>query len=117
MGDNMKINGRQSNEMILQELGDRIQKRRIAMAITQKEIAVESGISERTIINAEGGENISLKHLIGILRVLRITENLNLLIEENRTDPIEMMTLGHQRKRVSKSESKKNSPWKWGDEK
>jgi len=112
----MKIYGIETNEVILKEIGDRIKMRRINLSITQRDLALESGVSLRTIINAESGGNISMKNIISILRVLRIVENLDLLIPESKTNPIEIFELGHRRRRVSKSSKKGDSNWKWGDE-
>ncbi len=117
MGDTMKIYGVETNEVILKEIGKRIKSRRISLSITQKDLALESGTSLRTIINVENGENVSLKHLISILRVIRVVENLDLLISEGKTNPLEILDLGHSRKRVSKVIKDKKSNWKWGDEK
>ncbi len=117
LGDKMKIYGFETNEIILKEIGNRIKLRRISLSITQKELALESGVSLRTIINAEMGENISFNHLVSILRVIRVVENLNLLIPETKTNPLEILELGRGRKRVSKVKEMDKSNWKWGDEK
>ncbi len=112
----MKIYGTETNEIIIQEIGKRIKSRRISLSITQKELSRESGVSLRTIINVENGENISLKNLLSISRVLRVIENFELLIPESKTDPFEILELGHKRKRVTSVIKDKPSGWKWGDE-
>ena len=117
LGDKMKIYGMQTNEVILKEIGKRIKSRRILLSITQNELALEAEVSLRTIINAENGENFSLANLISILRAIRVAENLDLLLPENKTDPIEVFKLGHARKRVSKVKTVSRRDWKWGDEK
>jgi len=117
MGDKMKIYGLEKNEVILEEIGNRIKSRRISLAISQKALALESGVSLRTIVNAENGENISLDNLISISRVIRVAENFDLLIPESKTNPLEMLNLGHRRKRVTKVKKDKQSSWKWEDEK
>ena len=116
LGDRMKIYGNESNDVIINEIGKRIKERRIALGITQKELSVESGVSLRMINNVENGSNVSLDNLISILRVLRVAENLDLLIAESRVNPFDVVELGGRRKRVYHKEDKESSPWKWGDE-
>ena len=111
----MKIHGIETNKIIIKEIGHRVKKRRIALLMTQKELASEAGVSLRTVSNLENGKNISFDNLIAILRTIRTIDNLDLLIPENKIDPMEILNLGHERKRVSKTNKKAN--WKWGDEK
>lgn len=112
----MRINSASTNEKILKEIGKRIKQKRIALAITQKDLALDANISLRTVVNVEKGENISLNHLIAILKALKIVENFELLIPETKTDPFEILKLGKRRERVVKSKIATNE-WKWGDEK
>ena len=79
-------------------------------------MASKSGVSLRTIGGFENGENISLNNLISILRVLRILQELNLFIPDVKTNPEDVLNLGHSRKRVSSVKTNRKSPWKWGDE-
>ena len=113
----MKIYGNEANKIILEEIGSRIKSRRISLAITQEELSRESGVSLRTIINVESGKNISFNNLVSILRVIRLIENLDLLIPESKVNPFEVIELGRKRKRVSKRKRDEGTGWKWGDEK
>ena len=112
----MKIYGMENNNVLLKEIGLRIKAKRIAMNMTQSDLAFESGASLRTIAKVESGNNVSLSHLIAILRALRIAANLDLLIPETKTNPIEILDLGKKRQRVSRKKGIKTSTWKWGDE-
>lgn len=116
IGDMMKIHGNESNEIIIKEIADRIRARRIALSITQQELSDQSGISLRTINNVENGENITLNYLISILKVLKLTENLELLVPEEKVDPFAIIELGHKRKRAKKKRTVTKNTWKWGDE-
>ena len=87
------------------------------MSITQKDLAKESGVSLGTIMNTENGDNVSLNNLISILRVIRVVDNLDSLIPQKKSNPMDILDLGHNRKRVSKSNKNNDSDWKWGDEK
>ena len=113
----MKIYGNEASEVILIEIGTRIKSRRVSLSITQEELSLISGVSLRTIVDVEKGMNVSLNSLIPILRVIKVAENIDLLIPENKTNPYEIIQLGHKRKRVSNKGEKKVSNWKWGDEK
>jgi DNA-binding XRE family transcriptional regulator len=117
LGDDMKIYGMETNQVILKEIGHRIQMRRISLSMTQKELATEASVSLRTIVNVENGENVSLFHLISILRSIRVIENIDLLLPDIKSSPMDLLLIGHPRKRVSKKSEKKTTHWKWGDEK
>ncbi len=110
----MKYRGTQSNQVILEELGNRIRDNRIAREISQNQLSEKTGVSVRTIQNVESGKSISLANLISILRVLRLVENLDLLIPEQKVNPYDMLNIGKRRQRVSKKIKK--DTWKWGDE-
>ena len=113
----MKIYGMENNNVLLNEIGLRIKAKRIAMNMTQADLALESGASLRTIAKVESGSNISLIHLIAILRTFRMAANLDLLIPETKTNPIEIFDFGKKRQRASRKKGSKTSTWKWGDEK
>lgn len=116
VGDEMKIYGNEANQDIIIEIGKRIKARRISFSLTQEEISLRSGVSLRTIIEMEKGKNVSLLSLIPVLKVLKLSDNLELLVSENKTDPFDVIELGHNRKRVSRKK-KIDTGWKWGDEK
>lgn len=113
----MKLYGTEINKVILEEIGRRLKDKRIAMNMKQSELAIESGVSLRTIIKVESGSNISMNHILSILRVLRIAANIDLLIPEVKPNPIEILTLGNKRRRASSNKQVVDSQWKWGDEK
>ena len=109
----MKIQGFETNDIIIKEIGRRLKARRIALDITQKELAIESGVSQRTISGLENGENISLDNLLSILRVLRLLPEINLLFPEIKVNPFDVLNLGHSKKRASSKNTKKVSSWEW----
>ena len=111
----MKIYDSQSNKSILNEVGLRIKQRRISLSITQQDLSEKTGISLRTIINIENGNNFSFENLVLILKALKLADNLNDLIPESKIDPIALLNFDKQRQRASKIKQTKN--WKWGDEK
>ncbi len=109
----MKIQGFETNDKIIKEIGKRLKARRIALDITQKDLAVESGVSQRTISGFENGENISLDNLLSILRVLRLLQDINLLFPEKKVNPFDVLSLGHSKKRASTKNTKIASSWEW----
>jgi transcriptional regulator with XRE-family HTH domain len=104
----MKIQGFETNDIIIKEIGRRLKARRIALDMTQKELAIESGLSQRTISGLENGENISFDNLLSILRVLRLLQEINLLFPEIKVNPFDVLNLGHSKKRASSKKYKKN---------
>lgn len=84
--------------------------------MSQKQLSKEAEVSLKMISNFENGSNISLNTLISILRVLRIIENLELLIPESKINPFDIVELGKQRRRVNNKGEDEQSNWKWGDE-
>lgn len=114
----MKIHGTENNEIIMKELGKRIQDTRVSMNLTQSQIAEQSGVALRTITRIENGESVKVESLLNVLRILRVLPNLDLLIQEQVLMPTELVDYGKKRKRVS---TRKNIPekkkWTWGDEK
>lgn len=113
----MKISGYDTNDVVLKELGKRIQDRRIDLNMTQSEVSKEASISMGTLSKLENGDNATLSSLISVLRVLRILDNINSLVAERKTNPLDTLALGHNRKRVRKSSTVNETPWVWGDEK
>jgi len=113
----MKITGFETNEIILKELGQRIKDIRISMSLKQKDLAVKAGVSIRTIVRVETGDNIKIESFINILRVLGCIQNIELLITEQKLSPEMIFNKKNKRQRASSKQKKENkSSWKWGDE-
>lgn len=111
----MKIYGTENNEFILRELGTRIKDSRIAMSISQRDMAAKAGLSLSTVIRMEKGEAVNVDHILNVMRVLNLLPNLEMLIEEQIPLPVEQLEHKKKRQRVSKV-SKISDEWKWGDE-
>ena len=114
----MRISGEENNAFLLKEIGERIRDIRVAVPLTQKEIAEKAGVSPRTVERIENGENVKIENLLNILRVLDLLENINTLIPEQEIPPSVLLDRGKKRVRayLQKSEHVKESKWKWGDE-
>ena len=108
-----------STNEVLSELGSRIKAARIAMDITQKEMARLTNLSQRTISNLETGKDISFSTVIDVFRALGQLQNLDIMIPEQGPRPSEIAALGKQRERVRRNTvatAPTQSGWKWGDE-
>ncbi len=114
----MRIFGNENNQTIMRELGQRMQDTRIAMNLTQAQMAERSGVALRTVVRIESGESVKVESVLNILRVLGMLGNLNEMIQEQVLAPTELIDIGKKRKRVTaaKKEQEK-STWVWGDEK
>jgi transcriptional regulator with XRE-family HTH domain len=82
-----------SNAAIVQEIGKRLKEYRLKKKFTQQDIAGRSGISVFTVAQIEKGHPVSIAMLLPVLRVLRLLDNLELLLPEIGISPIELMKL------------------------
>ena len=114
----MRLDGTESNESIMKELGQRMQDIRIAMNLTQAEMADRSGVALRTVARIENGESVKVESVLNILRVLGVLENLDQMIQDQQLAPTEIIDVGKKRKRVTAAKKKQEKgTWIWGDEK
>lgn len=84
-----------SNSEIISELGIRFKQYRIFSNLTQKEVAVRSGVSIFTISQFEKGEahNIGMSNLLSLLRSIGFIEEIEKLLPE-------LPELPNQRRRI-----------------
>ena len=91
-----------NDKAILRELGARIQRRRLAMNISQSELTRKAGVARKVIQNIESGRGSTLKGFVRILRALGLVTNLELLFPEPGPSPLELAELkGRERLRAS----------------
>ena len=114
----MKITGFESNNELLSIIGSRVKDFRIGMNLTQEDLALDTGLSLRTIINIETGKDVKLTSLLYVLRKFSLIQNLDGLIPDQETRPSDMHYLGKKRERVrrSKKSEKNDTAWKWGED-
>lgn len=92
---------------IAQELGNRLKQARLKADLTQSDVASRSGLSRRTILNAEKGK-VQLENLVAILGAIGMVEHLNMFIPAQEISPIQLAKLkGKQRQRASRSKKRK----------
>ena len=90
------------DEAVLEELGRRLGRRRLALQITQAKLADQAGVAKRTVERIEAGAAAQTLSLIRILRVLDLLQGLDQLIPETGPRPMDLLKLkGKERKRAS----------------
>jgi len=113
---NMRLQNTQHDEAALAELGQRLARIRIDLALTQADLAKEAGIGKRTLERLEAGESTQVSTLLRVLRVLRLVDRLDAVIPEATLRPTESLKRkGRAPKRVRKPRSPQRK-WQWGDE-
>lgn len=113
----MKLYGTESNETIRKELGTRLRDARIAMSMTQEEMAKKAGVSLSTLNRMENGSNVRLDYLLNVFRALNVAGNLDLLLPSQEITPEDLFFERKKRKRASVRKKKAHKgDWKWGDE-
>lgn len=103
---------------VMEEMGKRLARCRIDRGQTQADLAEQAGIGKRTLERLENGESVQWASVVRVLRVLGLSDRLDLLIPDATTQPIELLRLkGKERKRASTlSKKRRGGEWRWGDE-
>jgi transcriptional regulator with XRE-family HTH domain len=113
----MDYNELTSDEALLEELGRRLARQRVAMELTQADLAEQAGISKRTVERVEAGESAQTATLVSILRILDLLDGLYSLLPAAGPRPMDLLKLkGKERRRASKK--RKDQPkesWSWDD--
>ena len=112
----MKLSGNESEKAILKELGNRLKQYRIAMDMTQLELAKKSGVSISTEMRIENGEDSKISNYIKILAVLGIVENFEMLIPEEQPNYKALFEERTVRKRASRNRKASATTWVWGED-
>lgn len=98
-----------SDDAIVQELGARLARLRLAQNLTQAQLAEQAGVAKRTVERLEAGTATQLHNFVRICRALDVADNFELLVPTPVASPIELLRLkGEQRKRASKTTSTKS---------
>ena len=115
----MRIEKQLTPEAILAELGRRIARRRLDLAMTQADAAEQAGLGKRTVERIEAGRDTQVSTIVRLLRVLGLTEGLERLVPESAPSPMDLLKMkGKERKRASSAKrvAKRSKEWRWGDE-
>lgn len=111
-----------SDEALLKLLGKRLAESRLALNLTQGELAQEAGLGLRTVQRLELGT--AARQLSGFLRVCRVlglVDRLDAFIPEPKASPMDQLkSQKRKRKRATGKKAAKLMPhkkWKWGESK
>lgn len=112
----MVISDFDSDQAILAELGSRLAQRRIAMRLSQADLAEQAGVGKRTVERIEAGESAQVTTLVRLFRVLDLLPALDALIPAESTRPMELLRHGGKMpKRVRKRQQAEyeGTDWHW----
>ncbi len=105
----------------LDRLGSRLAAQRLALNLTQADVAEQAGVSKRTVERLEsGGTATQLSTFLRVCRVLGLQGRLDQLVPEPASSPVaQLRQQRHTRKRASgQSDSaepatRKTTGWDW----
>ena len=105
-------------DAILGELGQRLEKKRLDMNMSQAALARESCLSKRTVERIEAGRDSQVSSFIRVLRVLRLVSGIDTLVPLPIPSPLALLKQkeGERRRSSSQRTGKAGGKWTWGDE-
>lgn len=114
----MHISNLLSDAAVLAEIGKRITSRRLAMQLTQAQVARQAGVGKRTLERVEAGESAQLATIVRILRALESLQDLEQVLPEIGPSP--MALLQNKGKRRQRAPGKNPggedaATWTWDD--
>lgn len=117
----MKIDQLHNDDLILQELGSRLEQIRLRQNLTQAALAERAGISTRTLQRLESGAvATALTTLIRVCRELGTFDPLEVLFPTSAMSPMDQLKKqDSDRKRASGARQQgagDTESWTWGDD-
>ncbi len=86
---------------MIQGLGERLQKQRTTMKLSQKEVAIAVGISPSVMSNYENGERVpSLENLMSLAGLYRCSTDYLLGLEKKEDIRLDTSMLSQEQKRL-----------------
>ena len=115
----MNIRPEFSDDVVLQEIGERLGRTRLERNLTQANLAKTAGISKRTLERLESGAaSTQLTTFIRVCRALGLLQRFDMFLPKPLASPVEQVKLqGRKRKRASgiRTEKTLNKKWTWGE--
>jgi putative transcriptional regulator len=112
----MKIHPLLSDEAVLAEIGQRIERLRLERNITQAELAREAGITRRTLVRLEQSEDgVGVTTLLRVLRALGLLERVDQLVPEATPSPIQQLRSEGSKRQRARGTKRDDiaAPWSW----
>lgn len=107
--------------MLLESLGRRLAARRLALDLTQADVAEQAGISKRTLERLESGAvSTRLDAFLRVCGVLGLQDRIDALVPEPSASPVAQLKnkAAPQRQRASgqatDAAAGTGKPWEWG---
>jgi transcriptional regulator with XRE-family HTH domain len=79
-----------SDNSILAELGERVNRQRLNRNITQTDLAGQAGVARIVVQRLEGGRGCTLENLIRLLRTLGLLDQLDAFLPEPGLSPLQL---------------------------
>lgn len=100
------------------EMGRRLTKLRLARNVTQRALAEEAGIGQRTLRRIEAGHPCSLDSFLRLMMALGVAEALLSAVPSGEIRPIERVDSGgRERQRARRRRgSAPEQPWSWAED-
>ena len=117
----MRIEGKLTDQAVLEELGRRLTQARLDRNQTQEDFAKAAGLSKRTIERMEAGHSVQVSNLVRAMRALHLAQNIDALLPAAEgPSPLEQLKhKGRERKRASSpkgtSVASGKSEWTWAE--
>jgi transcriptional regulator with XRE-family HTH domain len=114
----MKITENLTDTAVLAALGERITAARIALNLTQAQLAEQAGIGKRTLERMEAGASAQTLTLVRVLRALQLLPRLEQLLPAAGPRPLDQLKRGGKtRQRASSARSSPSAaePWQWDE--
>lgn len=104
-----------SDEDIIRDLAEQVEKLRIAHHLKETEIEERAGVSRKTLYNFRQGKGVSLKNFVRILRAIGEANRLQRIFPQAKSYSPVAAEESEQVKRV-RGKQKPKGGFKWGDE-
>jgi len=108
-----------SDDGVLEEIGQRVSRRRIDIGLTQAELASKAGVGRATVERLEAGHSAQLTSFIRVLRVLGLIDVLLDALPEAGVRPLDLVRRQKKQRRRASGRRKKTDvlaePWVWAD--